>query len=447
MKRAMSDEAGRSIALERYLGSRLLPLAILVAAALSLGAPLAFLEIRLRELAAHADTTARAVAERLRREAAEHPTLWRYDTLRLVPHLRAHEHGPDVERIEVTGRDGQPLGLGAGEDLARLRGLDLLWGSAPIVVDDEALGEVWVAVSASRARRDALLLLGPFSLLGVALGVLLYGIPLRAARRAERRIEGLVAELDRSTRALADRGEDLEREIAARSTELRAANADLQAQQARLRDLSMRSVALAEEERRAIARDLHDSAGQSLTAIRIHLQLVGERAGGVDGVMPLVEQALGMTDATLEEIRRAVRTLGPAILDEIGLGEALARYCDDFAERTRIHVEHHGCAVPRPLSAAVESACYRIAQEALTNVARHAAASHVEVRLAVEAASLSLEIVDDGRGFTPGAPRPAGAAGGHGLVGMRERAELLGGTLDVASTPGEGTRVRVEIPL
>src|SRR5262249_42537962 len=163
------------------------------------------------------------------------------------------------------------------------------------------------------------------------------------------------AELDRSRDALSNRGEDLEREVRQRASELSAAYAELQRKEARLRELSSRTALLEEDERRAIARELHDSAGQALTAIRIHLQLIGESVPEGHAMKQLAAQTVAMTDETLEEIRRAVRMLGPAILDEIGLAQALERYCDDFAERTRAIVRRSIDAGAAPLPSAAES--------------------------------------------------------------------------------------------
>jgi signal transduction histidine kinase len=437
----MNDEHGRPITIGRYLGSRLLPLATLVAATVSLSAPAAFLYVRMHELRNQAEATGHAVSELISREAALQP-LWRYDTVKLVEHVRTREQRTGIARIEVTGTDGRLMGFGAGNDLARVASDDFLWGVVPILVHGERAGDVWVAVGADRARRTALLLLAPFSLLGLALAALIYGIPLRAAGRAEKRIGALVAALDRSRRALSNRGEDLEKEVFARSSELRAANAELRRKEARLRELSIRTAALEEEERRAIARELHDSAGQALTAIRIHLQIIGESVPEDDPRRRLIAQTVAMTDETLEEIRRAVRMLGPAILDEIGLAEALERYCDDFAERARVEVSRAVDTGAGPLPGAVESACYRIVQEALTNVAKHAAARRVHVRVAREEGRLFLDIEDDGRGLSS-----SERGDGRGLTGMRERTEILGGSLHVTSTPGAGTRLHAELPL
>jgi signal transduction histidine kinase len=437
----MNDEQGRALSLRRYLGARLLPLAALVATTVSLSAPVAFLSLRLGELSLRAEISGQRVADLIRREAVLRPALWRYDTIRLVEHLQGQREQSEVERLEITDPEGRSLGLGTGTEIGRLRAMPLVWGRAPILLDGERVGDVWVAVSAARVRRSALLLLAPFTALGLVLAALIYGIPLRAAGRAERRIGALVEDLDRSRRALRDRGEDLEREVAARSSALEAALADLQQKEARLRDVTSRAVALQEDERRAISRELHDGAGQALTAIRIHLQLLAAKVEG-DAAKKLVERTTSMTDETIEEIRRAVRQLGPAILDEIGLAAALERTCDDFADRSRVELTRTIDTSGAALSAAVESACYRIAQEALTNVTRHAAARRVELRLVVEGERLVLTVKDDGRGFSTTA-----SAAGRGLPGMRERAELLGGALTVTSSPGAGTTVRADVPL
>ena len=442
MKRAMNDEDGRPLTLRRYLGSRLLALASLVAAAVSLSAPAAYLDVRMHELRTQAEATGRAVAGIISREASLQPTLWQYDTLKLVEHVRAHEQQTGVERIELATTEGRRLGLGAGADLVQLRSADVLWGSAPLLVHGERVGAVWVAVAARDARRTALLLLAPFSLLGVVLAALIYAIPLRAAGRAELRIGALVAELDRSRAELQGRGEDLEREVRARSSELSGAYEELQRKEARLRELSSRTAVLEEDERRAIARELHDSVGQALTAIRLHLQILGETMPAEDPRRILVAQTTAMTDQTLDEIRRAVRMLRPAILHELGLAEAVERYCDDFAERSRLEVRRTIDAGRAPLSAAVEGACYRIVQETLTNVARHASARSVSVRMEPSEGHLLLEIEDDGHGFAMHEPTE-----GRGLTGMRERTELLGGSLQVSSTPGSGTRVRAALRL
>ncbi|HJK95194.1 MAG TPA: ATP-binding protein, partial [Polyangiaceae bacterium LLY-WYZ-15_(1-7)] len=131
----------------------------------------------------------------------------------------------------------------------------------------------------------------------------------------------------------------------------------------------------------------------------------------------------------------------PSVLDEVGLGDALARLCDDLGETSGLDVRLEAPA-ELDLAPALETATYRVAQEALHNAQRHADAERIELRLAL-GERLRLEVRDDGVGFDPAAVEE----GGHGLRGMRERAELLGGSLEIASAPGEGTAILLELPI
>ena len=443
----------RRLAVGRTLRDRLVPIAALVFAFVALSAPLAMFALRLHGLRFVARTTARSVAELIAREAQERPALWKYDTLKLVDHVRAYRIQADVVDVVVVDRDGEPIGVGGADASGEPSGAAAtagaaLWEPAAIVLDNERVGEVWVGVSTAGARQSALLLLLPFTALGLVLAGLLYAVPMRSMAEAEKRIVALVRELDGSRRALAELNQGLEAQVAERSGELVRANAELVAKEERLRELSARAIALSESERRAIARELHDSVGQALTAVRLHLTLLGtmakdgsEKAG--ERRAAVLEQTIGMTDETLEEVRRAVMRLGPAILDEIGLAEALERTCDDFAERTGLAVERDIDAGGAPLSHGLEGALYRIAQEALTNVARHAEASAVSVELGAEGDAIRLVVEDDGKGFVPGS---AETSRGNGLSGMRERAELSGGSLVVTSAPGRGARLVVTLP-
>jgi signal transduction histidine kinase len=242
---------------------------------------------------------------------------------------------------------------------------------------------VWAGAPLADARAGALLLLIPFGVLGVGLAALVFFIPGRAISRAERRIDALIARLEHSQSALAELQPD------PRAAGRRARSSELRAKEQRLRELSSRAVLLQEAERRVIARELHDSAGQALTAIRINLQIIAqlaEQSGGNERVAGLASRTLTIADATLEEIRRAVSMLGPAILDDVGLVAAIQRLCDDFGERSDLRIDSELAELPQrwPQSAALESVCYRVAQEALTNVARHARATHVRVALTLD---------------------------------------------------------------
>lgn len=433
--------AGRArsakVGLRRYLSARMLPLVVLLLVLVSASAPLAYAALQARGLREQARTTAVQAADAIAREVQERPVLWRYDAGKLLAHLRAYVDNAGAARIEISDRSGVRIPLDTESIASPTAGVGpLAWEAAPIVLNEQVVGHAWVAVSLAEARTAALLLLGPFGLLGVGLAGLLYFIPLGAITRAERRIE-------QSQAALARFNQTLEQQVAERSSQLGEAYEQLRQKEGRLRELSARAVLLQEAERRVIARELHDSAGQALTAIRINLQLMVQLAEPDSKVAKMAARTLTIVDATLEEIRRAVSMLGPAILDDVGLVAAIERLCDDF-EREDLEISRELEVPEGGLSAALESVCYRVIQEALTNAARHACASELRVVLRVEPAHIVLEVQDNGRGFVPG-ERGEGS-GGRGLVGMRERVELLGGNLRIDTAPGSGTAIRVELP-
>jgi signal transduction histidine kinase len=419
------------VRLREFLAQRLRPLVLLLAVTISISAPVAFYVFGVQAARAEADAVARRVAETLRRDAQQRPTLWQYDSPKLLEHLRAFEAQENIERIDVVDALGAPIDPVLPEDARALVRAAVVWSSAPVRTGADAAGAVWVAATTAPVRNGAFLLAVPFALLAAVLAG-----SLRAMSRADARIGTLIARLEESQQALATLNENLEGEVELRSAELARAYEDLQA-------LSGRAVNLQESERRAIARELHDSAGQALTAIRINLQVVASGANAPEPVRALAEKTMGMVDGTLEEIRRAVRVLGPAVLDDIGFRAALERLCEDMSEGQAHTVTLHAdLPEGQELLAAVETTAYRVVQEALTNVSRHAAARTVDVHVSVGPQTLEVRVEDDGRGFDPG-----GDFRSRGLVGMRERAELIGGTLAVDSAPGGGVRLRATLPL
>jgi signal transduction histidine kinase len=427
-----------TLSLERYVKARLLPLCVLLFFVVGSSAPTAFFLMRFRQRRLQARVAAQKLSGLLHRDARALPGLWLYNTPKLINHLRSYGRQSGVRRIVVTDSRNRPVGDsgkvagGDGDD-------DLLWASAPVSVDGRAVGKVWVALGFS--PRGALLFF-LFGGLGLALALLMYWIPIRAVRTADQRVSSLVSELSSSRGALAELNETLEQKVAARSAELERANRELKIEEGRVRELSTKALELQEAERRAIARELHDEAGQALTAIRINLQLLCEQTERSGPTAELAAKTVALVDETLEEIRRLVRRLGPAVLDEVGLSESIRRLGHGLARRTGAEVEVRLPDGPVELPGPVETGLYRIAQEALTNVSRHAEASRVDVSIDQRAGRLVLSVVDDGEGFRPGGARKGE---GSGLAGMRERAELLGGKLEVFSRPGCGTEVRVSL--
>ncbi len=199
------------------------------------------------------------------------------------------------------------------------------------------------------------------------------------------------------------------------------------------------ALAAQERERRRVARELHDEIGQNLTAITLHAErsAVDEDADAAAELRRVAEDIR----YTLDEVRRVARELRPEALDDLGLVNALITLCARVGE-SGLQVERRLSGGLPPLDAETELVVYRIAQESLTNVVRHARAEHVELVLSADAEAVWLVVRDDGGGLPSRMPRDA-----SGLAGMRERALLVGGTLTVSSTPGEGTEVRLEMPI
>jgi PAS domain S-box-containing protein len=211
----------------------------------------------------------------------------------------------------------------------------------------------------------------------------------------------------------------------------------------RLHVLSGRLMEVQEEERRHIARELHDEIGQHLTGLKLVLEAAGRLP--VESARDRLVEAHEMVKELVERTRALSLDLRPAMLDDFGLLPALLWLFDRFADQTAVQVtfEHRG--LDRRLPPELETAAYRIVQEALTNVARYADVKQVAVRAWVECETLKLQVVDRGAGFDPDGA--LSRHGSSGLVGMRERALLLGGRVAIESSPGSGTQVIAELPL
>lgn len=214
--------------------------------------------------------------------------------------------------------------------------------------------------------------------------------------------------------------------------------------------LIQQAVTAQEEERRRIARELHDEAGQSLTALLVGLRTI-EESRTIAEAAELAQRLRGIAAQTLDEVGRLSRGLHPSILDEVGLPAAVTRHAQEFAHLhgvvVDVRIEGLESEILPPL---VQTTVYRVLQEALTNVARHAGARSVSVRLVRGNAAVELRVQDDGAGFDPaaGAEAAAGDRGDRhlGLQVMRERAALLGGSLEVESRAGGGTTITAHFP-
>jgi signal transduction histidine kinase len=205
---------------------------------------------------------------------------------------------------------------------------------------------------------------------------------------------------------------------------------------------SLRRVVEAQElERRRLARELHDETGQALTSILLGLKGLEERMDDAAS-RTAAEELRELVVSTLQDVRRLAVELRPSALDDFGLVAALERLTDSFAEQTGIAVDFQTALADERLPEEVETAIYRVVQESLTNVVKHARARRVSILLARKDGAVKAVVEDDGQGFEPAKP-----GGGSGLVGMRERLALLGGRLAVESAPDSGTTVAAEVPV
>jgi signal transduction histidine kinase len=222
------------------------------------------------------------------------------------------------------------------------------------------------------------------------------------------------------------------------------------ANQARLNALNQ-VVDAQEAERKRIARELHDATGQSLTAIALGLRGVEMHIENCDrpplGLLEKVREIKTYSTNALGELHSIIADLRPQILDDMGLAAALKWYVQTYQQRRSLPSELVVEGTPYRLPAEYETVLFRITQEALTNIAKHARATHIVVTLGFAPTEVSLTVEDDGRGFDPEQTlQRTGRNAGWGLLGMRERASLIGGQAVIESMPGQGARIRVTIP-
>ncbi len=212
--------------------------------------------------------------------------------------------------------------------------------------------------------------------------------------------------------------------------------------------LSGARVQAQEEERRRISREIHDGLGQLLTAIKLNLEILEDSLPIQEDAGKKIGEVKQLLDSVLKEAREISYNLMPSVLDDFGLGPGLQSLCEQFSQRSGLRVSFHEHGLTQRLTPDVEIGLYRIVQEALNNVAKHAEAKEVVVQIVRLQNRLRMTIEDDGKGIDSGVAtqKPTGS-GGTGLVGIRERASSFGGIFVVDSSPGKGTMINVEIPM
>lgn len=220
-------------------------------------------------------------------------------------------------------------------------------------------------------------------------------------------------------------------------TEAKRAEEQLRASRAALRSLATRQQDIREDERTRIAREIHDSLGQALTALKLQLVAAQDAAKEAPALSARLAETAAMVDDLVKGVRRIATELRPPILDQLGLPAAVEWLAQDFSRRTGLRCKTVISPTDGAISTELATALFRIVQEALTNVLRHAGATRVDIELGVKSDCVMLEINDDGSGITEAGMGP----GSLGILGMRERAAALGGVLEVAPRSNGGTRV------
>ena len=279
----------------------------------------------------------------------------------------------------------------------------------------------------------------------------------RAARKTNLHLAHLIKTLGQRTTDLATSNRHLKREIvqrraveeSLRKSEQHYSRSLEQSRhlQEQLRYLSHQILSAQEEERKRISRELHDQIAQTLTGITVQLAaLKSEATANTKGLQKKIASTQRQVERSVDIVHRFARELRPSVLDDLGLIPALHSYMKDFTKRMGIRIDFTAFADVEKLNSVKRTVLYRVAQAALTNAAQHAQAGHVKVSMQKRRYVVRMEIRDDGKGFEVARVLIAKKHKRLGLLGMRERVEMVGGNFHITSAPGEGTTVRAQIP-
>jgi signal transduction histidine kinase len=238
----------------------------------------------------------------------------------------------------------------------------------------------------------------------------------------------------------------LEQRVEERTRELKALSQQLQERDEWREELLRKVISAQEDERKRLARELHDETSQTLSALAMKIE-TALAAWPADASRDRLVEARQLTVRTIEELHRLIFDLRPSVLDDLGLVSAIRWYAERHLKPRGIAVRCEFSGFGSRLMPELETALFRVVQEAITNIAKHSGADTVLIQCLQRDDRISIEIEDDGKGFLPASlPPPAARERGLGLMGMRERVELFGGTLELDSAPGSGTRIAVSVP-
>ena len=259
------------------------------------------------------------------------------------------------------------------------------------------------------------------------------------------RLDGSVFDVEVSAAPFTYNGRPAVQVIALDISQRKRTDAALRDSRRQLQFLSKRVLEVQEAERRRVAHELHDELGQALTAIKINL--LGQQRLATPSPADPRSESLRIVDQALQQVRTLALALRPSMLDDLGLAPALKWMAEQSAAQSGFEVRFHTATSAARLEPEIETACFRIVQVALTNVQRHARARRVEIDLYQDGDTLVLSVSDDGCGFDVAAMLDRASAGASlGLLGMRERASLIDGQLEIVSAPGQGSTVRLRCP-
>jgi signal transduction histidine kinase len=361
------------------------------------------------------------VLRRLRRTLQiDHATVFVLDEEERTLHLRAIEGPEEIVPLPVVR---VPLGSGVSGRVAAE-------GRPMIVNDDSTIDSSGIQSDIRRHEGSTHAVMGaPFTIGDRVAGVVMVST-LTPRRFTAEELRLLVLAAERVAPAI-ERGRLIER---------------IRTGVQRQRTLSRRLLTAQEEERRRVAVELHDELGQILTAVKINLESL-ERAPDADATPPRLSSMIESVDDALQRVKDIALDLRPSVLDDLGLEAALRWFTDRLARHAGVAAHLSIDALP-VLEPGLQTACFRVTQEALTNVDRHARAHQVWIDLHVLDGALELTVRDDGVGFEVAAAKARAISGESvGLLGMQERVSLLGGDYDILRIPSGGTQVRARFPL
>jgi signal transduction histidine kinase len=339
-----------------------------------------------------------------------------------------------------------PLSVAPWGLVLRVPRKDLLASAGALPVSLVLVGIVMLGLGAVFAWGAARSVTQPLAALthaaeGIAGGNLTQPIP----QAGEDEVGRLASALEGMRSSLARTNQELETRVAERTRELNDVNEKLRQREQSLARLYQKVIAAQEEERKRIARELHDETSQSLAVLVMGLESASTAVKA--GLTPRLDEVKALAVHTIEEIHRLIFDLRPSVLDDLGLYSAIRWYAERYLMSRGISVRCEFDKLERRLPQAFETAIFRVCQEAMNNVLKHAEAETVLIQVAITGEALHIEIEDDGKGFDPSRTGTDAKRPSFGLAGIRERVDLLGGEVQMDAAPGQGTRIRIDVPL